>query len=109
MKNPRDLATGIQRQAARPDNSVSLLASAGSGKTKVLVDRFLRLCVEDGPGRASPRSILAVTFTRKAAVEIQERLLDEARNLALAHEEALRTRLAELLDRESTAVTATEL
>jgi ATP-dependent helicase/nuclease subunit A len=109
MDDPRRLATDIQRQAAGPATSVSLLASAGSGKTKVLVDRFLRLCIEEGPGRANPRSILAVTFTRKAAVEIQERLLGQARRLALAAEDDLRRWLGELLGRRPEAVSASEL
>ena len=84
MSDPIQVAAEIQHRAARPDLTVALRASAGSGKTKVLVDRFLRLCIEDGPGRAHPRAILAITFTRKAAVEIQERLLERARVLALA-------------------------
>ena len=93
-------ATAIQNLAARPTASVALRASAGSGKTKVLVDRFVRLCVQDGPGRAEPRSILAITFTRKAAVEIQERLLSRARAMALAPDQELRADLARLLGRE---------
>lgn len=46
-------------------------ASAGSGKTRVLVERYLRH-VEDG---YSPDSILATTFTRKAAAEMRERIV----------------------------------
>lgn len=89
-------ATTIQRQASDPSRSVALRASAGSGKTSVLIDRFLRLCIE-GPGRpAHPRSILAVTFTRKAAVEIQERLLARTAKMALATPEKLRALLAGL-------------
>jgi ATP-dependent helicase/nuclease subunit A len=89
-------ATAIQRQASRPDVSVALRASAGSGKTKVLVDRFIRLCVEETLARAHPRSVLAVTFTRKAAVEIQERLLARAANMVLAEPEELRLALRDL-------------
>ena len=96
MNDPVGKATEIQRQAARPDKSVALRASAGSGKTKVLVDRFIRLCVEDTPARTHPRSILAITFTRKAAVEIQKRLLAEALEMVLADPEDLRKQLREL-------------
>ena len=96
MIDPVAKATAIQRQAARPDLSVALRASAGSGKTKVLVDRFIRLCVEDTPAQTHPRSILAVTFTRKAAVEIQERLLAKAAAMALAEPEELRLELRDL-------------
>jgi len=88
MTDPVKDANVIQHRAARPDVSVALRASAGSGKTKVLVDRFLRLCIE-GSGRAHPRAILAITFTRRAAVEIQERLLTRAREMALANDREL--------------------
>jgi len=103
-------ATEIQHLAARPDQSVALRASAGSGKTKVLVDRFLRLCIEDCVGPAHPRAILAITFTRKAAVEIRERLMQRARDLALADEETLERELSELFaHRQSPTPTTTEM
>jgi ATP-dependent helicase/nuclease subunit A len=70
-------------QAARsfaidPDNDVVLEASAGTGKTRVLVDRYARL-IETG---VDPRHILAITFTRKAAAEMRDRVLDELRRRA---------------------------
>lgn len=103
-------ATTIQHLAARPDQSVALRASAGSGKTKVLVDRFLRLCIEDKAGPAHPRSVLAITFTRKAAVEIRERLLSRARELALADEDSLHAALTGLFaHREKPTPSAREL
>jgi ATP-dependent helicase/nuclease subunit A len=109
MTDPIQAATAIQQRAADPARSVAVRASAGAGKTKVLVDRFLRLCIEDGPGRSHPRSILAVTFTRKAAVEIQERLLKRARDLALADETTLTRMLSELFrGRENPAPSAVE-
>ena len=55
---------------ADPRKSVAVFASAGTGKTWLLVARILRLLLEG----AKPDSILAITFTRKAAAEIQERL-----------------------------------
>lgn len=94
--NAGQQATIIQRQASNPTTSVALRASAGAGKTKVLVDRFLRLCIEDTKARAHPRSILAITFTKKAAVEIQERLLKSSRKLALADPDELRSILKDL-------------
>lgn len=70
-------------QAARdfaisPSNDVVLEASAGTGKTRVLVDRYVRL-IEEG---VDPRHILALTFTRKAAAEMRERVLGELRRRA---------------------------
>lgn len=67
-------------QAARdfavdPAEHVVLEASAGTGKTRVLVDRYVRLITEG----VSPRNILAITFTRKAAAEMRERILDRLR------------------------------
>ena len=66
--------------ALDPRASVSLQASAGSGKTWQLVSRVLRLLL-DG---AEPGGILAVTFTRKAATEMRLRLNERLRALAEA-------------------------
>ena len=61
--------------ASDPAQHVVLEASAGTGKTKVLVDRYVRL-IRLG---VAPRHILAITFTRKAAAEMRERILEELR------------------------------
>lgn len=53
------------------DGAIIVTASAGSGKTRVMVERLVRLVTE---GRASIKQILAVTFTRLAAGELKERL-----------------------------------
>ena len=59
--------------ATDPRQNVALEASAGTGKTRVLVDRYVRLVTE---AEVAPRHILAMTFTRKAAAEMRQRVLD---------------------------------
>jgi ATP-dependent helicase/nuclease subunit A len=60
-----------RRLAVDPLRNVALEASAGTGKTRVLVDRYVRL-LEAG---VAPRHILAITFTRKAAAEMRQRVM----------------------------------
>ena len=61
-----------QRAAAAADAPVQLtLAGPGAGKTTTLAVRFVHL-VRQG---VDPRRILAVTFTRKAAIEMQDRIV----------------------------------
>ena len=71
------------RLACDPQRSVVVEACAGSGKTWLLVSRMLRLLLED----AEPSELLAITFTRKAAQEMRERLLALLEELALADDE----------------------
>jgi ATP-dependent helicase/nuclease subunit A len=58
--------------AVDPTLNIVLEASAGTGKTRVLVDRYVNL-IRAG---VEPANILAITFTRKAAAEMRERILD---------------------------------
>ncbi|NBB83718.1 MAG: UvrD-helicase domain-containing protein, partial [Alphaproteobacteria bacterium] len=60
----------LQRAAADPGASVWVGASAGTGKTKVLTDRVLRLMLAD----TAPDRILCLTFTKAAAAEMANRL-----------------------------------
>jgi ATP-dependent helicase/nuclease subunit A len=60
------------RLACDPLRSVVIEACAGAGKTWILVSRILRALLEG----ARPQEILAITFTRKAASEMQQRLAE---------------------------------
>jgi len=64
-----------RRLAIDPLRNVALEASAGTGKTRVLVDRYVGL-LEAG---VAPRNILAITFTRKAAAEMRQRVMSTLR------------------------------
>ncbi len=66
--------TEEQRLAAtRRGRAVLVSAAAGSGKTTVLTERVLRLCLE-GSDPADIDRLLVVTFTEKAALEMRERI-----------------------------------
>jgi ATP-dependent helicase/nuclease subunit A len=66
--------------ACDPTRSIVVEACAGSGKTWLLTARILR-CLLQG---TAPGAILALTFTNKAAAEMQSRLWRELEHLALA-------------------------
>jgi ATP-dependent helicase/nuclease subunit A len=80
--------------AVDPRHNVVLEASAGTGKTFVLVRRYLAL-LDVG---VSPANILAITFTRKAAAEMRERIIAELRRRAALSEDG-RRRWRQLRDR----------
>ena len=70
--------TKYSQLAIEPSENIAVFASAGTGKTQLLVHRILKLLLND----VDPSHILAITFTRKAATEMRERLMNILENWA---------------------------
>jgi ATP-dependent helicase/nuclease subunit A len=97
-REARDPDADARDFARDPDHNVVLEASAGTGKTSVLVTRYVNLLTRG----VDPANILAITFTRKAAAEMRERIIRELRRAAeqstfdRARWTAIRDRLADI-------------
>ncbi len=102
IKHDRILMTfniNPQVLAADPDQSVWVSANAGTGKTRVLIDRLTRLLLIG----TRPERILCLTFTKAAAAEMANRLNDRLSDWAALEPEALNLKLHSLLDRSPTS------
>ena len=72
MENILDTLNEEQRRAATAINGpVMVFAGAGTGKTKTLIARIINMVQNE---HIEPRTILAITFTKKATAEMRERL-----------------------------------
>ena len=72
-----DPKNNIMRRAADTGKSVHLSASAGSGKTRALKDRYLALIDHLDRRGLNIDQVVAITFTDKAAAEIKERVMHD--------------------------------
>jgi ATP-dependent helicase/nuclease subunit A len=85
-------------RAVDPSRNVVLEASAGTGKTRVLVDRYVNLLLAG----VDPDHILAITFTRKAAAEMRQRIVERLKEasrtsqLSASRWREIRERLADV-------------
>ncbi len=80
------------RLATDPNANIAVFASAGTGKTRLLVHRILKLLLND----VDPSHIVAITFTRKAAAEMRERLMKVLEDWAGFDDQQLQQALQEL-------------
>ena len=98
---PSDLH--IRKEALDISRSYAVSAPAGSGKTSLLVQRILRLLAV----AERPEEILAITFTRKAAAEMRQRILEALREAASGlgveseHEKSMQEDALRVLERDS--------
>ncbi|MCE2992018.1 MAG: UvrD-helicase domain-containing protein [Candidatus Jidaibacter sp.] len=75
----------VQKIAADPEHSVFLSASAGTGKTKVLCDRFINLMLSG----SAPSKIMCITYTNSAAKEMLDRVTALAQNYSQLNDEEI--------------------
>ena len=85
MSTPLDKDTSL----TLPSYTV-ISASAGSGKTHTLTQRFVQILLSEHIPHNSLRNILAVTFTNNAVREMRARVMDYLKALALGDQEKLR-------------------
>lgn len=82
----------MRKNAINPNISVWVNASAGTGKTKILIDRVLRLLLEH------KKNILCLTFTNAAADEMQNRIYNTLSKWAVCSNSELAKDLEQLLN-----------
>jgi ATP-dependent helicase/nuclease subunit A len=85
--------------ASDPASSVWVSANAGSGKTKVLTDRVLRLLLNN----SNPSKILCLTYTKAAAAEMKNRIYSILSGWVVAEEKELKQTIASLIGKPATS------
>src|ERR1700730_5631015 len=95
VKAPRTIPPPVgdaQARASNPAASAFVSANAGSGKTHVLVQRVIRLLLDDVP----PEKILCITFTKAAAANMAERVFSTLGHWVTLDDAALDTAIREV-------------
>ena len=83
--NVPDVVRNAQTRASNPEASAFVAANAGSGKPHVLVNRVIRLLLNDVP----PEKILCITFTKAAAANMAQRVFTTLGHWVTLSDEAL--------------------
>ena len=95
VKAPRPIPEAVraaQARASNPAASAFVSANAGSGKTHVLVQRVIRLLLDNVP----PEKILCITFTKAAATNMAERVFSPLGHWVTLDDAALDTAIREV-------------
>lgn len=96
------MLTRSQQHALETTHHLSVTANAGSGKTLVLVERYVSLIVS---GKAHVSEVVAITFTEKAASELKSKIATKvAERVAVERDPQARVRLEELREELSGAL-----
>jgi ATP-dependent helicase/nuclease subunit A len=85
----------LQLKASNPEVSTWVSASAGTGKTKILTDRVLRLLLQG----ADFKKILCITFTNAAAGEMKERIASSLANWSTLSDTELQDDISSIIGR----------
>ena len=85
-----------QHKAANPAHSVWVSASAGTGKTRVLSDRVLRMLLK----KIDAGKILCLTYTKAAAAEMKTRIFERLSEWSVMSDAKLEKSLTDLLGEE---------
>jgi ATP-dependent helicase/nuclease subunit A len=85
----------LQLKASNPEFSTWVAASAGTGKTKILTDRVLRLLLSG----ANFNKILCITFTNAAAGEMKERIASSLARWSLLTDDQLEDDITDIIGR----------
>src|SRR5471032_1648093 len=88
MTSPRTIPPDVRRvqvEAADPDVSAFVSASAGSGKTPVLAQRVINLLLRG----VDPAKIICITFTKAAAANVANRVFGTLANWTTLDDAAL--------------------
>jgi len=97
--------TPQQERALSQERHLSVTANAGSGKTRVLVERYLAIVLS---GSASVREIVALTYTEKAASELRRKIAQAVtETLAQSRDPRLTGRLESVRDELASAMIGT--
>ncbi len=88
-RTPSD--AGVRARVTTDLGTTFLLeAGAGTGKTRVLVDRYVKCVLDPQRGTGDVRTVAAITFTEKAAGELRQRVRERFEDLAAEEAEAER-------------------
>ena len=79
-----DLDSQQKKAVENPNTPMAISAGAGSGKTRVLVERYIKVIIE---GLAETEEILTITFTKKAAAELKLRIRERLSEIQIEQPE----------------------